>query len=478
MFLRCSRLINCSLKSCLVPKFSAPNNACLLQQNWLRTSVPFYVKGTPVGMPSLSPTMTEGTIIKWHKKEGDKINPGDVICEIQTDKAVVAFEMEDEAVLAKILVPEDTKDIKIGTLIMLTVEEGENWQEVEMPDNVATDAGAPPPASASAPVSSPKPKSEPSSGATEPGHGRHLVGPSVRNLLHHYNIEESQVKATGPKGAILKSDVLDYIKQNNLTPHTEGLKSPAVSHASTKTAVKAAKSVDIELSNIRKIIAKRLTESKSTIPHGYMSADCNMNKLIKLRSEMKKAGASVSVNDFIIKASGLSLKKATGVNVHWNEASGTIEAIPTVDIAVAVATPTGLITPIVKDANSLDVNEISATVRELADRAKQGKLKPHEFQGGSFSISNLGMFGIAEFCAVINPPQSAILAIGGSRLVVNDHGGLEQRMTVTLSYDVRAIEEETAAKFLETFTQLMNDPVSMERSGDGSDNRRLNALVN
>jgi dihydrolipoamide dehydrogenase-binding protein of pyruvate dehydrogenase complex len=292
--------------------------------------------------------------------------------------------------------------------------------------------------------------------------------------------------ASGPHEVLLKGDVLNHIKQNNLKPKSveemsssgHGAGGPSKSGAKSPAQVPSgAQYVDIETSNMRRIIAKRLTQSKTTIPHAYMTANCGVGAVVKERMKLKKAGVAVSVNDYIIKAAGIALKRVPQVNASWIEGENRIEQLRTVDISIAVATPTGLITPIVQNANQLTVGEISQSVRKLAEKARDGKLQPHEFQGGSFSISNLGMFGITEFVAVINPPQSAILAIGTSRVTLRADGAPDQVMTVTLSYDGRVIEEEVAAKFLETFKQIIEDPVLMEEAGDGSDNRRLNALI-
>lgn len=376
---------------------------------------------------------------------------------------------------------EDAKDIKIGTIIALLVEEGENWKVVEMPAGESAIAD-------SAKSTSPTPTAPSATPCSSPHASTQstLLGPSVRNLLHQYGLDQNQISASGPHDILLKGDVLNYIKKNNVTPRNsdEMASNKAVRAPSPPTLptsnlrAKQPKYVDVELSNMRKIIAKRLTQSKTTIPHAYMAADCQVSKVIKLRQELKQSGVGVSVNDFIIKAAGVSLKKTPEVNVRWNAESGTVEAVQAVDISIAVATPNGLITPIIKDANSLSVQDVSSTVKELAERAKVGKLQPHEFQGGSFSISNLGMFGITEFSAIINPPQAAILAIGTTRQVVNGQGGVDQRMTVTLCYDARAVEEEAAARFLEQFATLIGDPALMDQEGDGTRNRRLNALVN
>ena len=417
-------------------------------------------------MPSLSPTMTSGTIVKWVKKEGDPIGAGDLICEVQTDKAIVGLELEEEGILAKILLPDDTQDIKVGTLIGLMVEEGENWKEVEVPADAAS-------------ASSPKEEStmvgqdkEEHRSADKSGH---LLGPSVRNLLNQFGIDGNAIKSSGPHNVILKGDVLRYIQENQLKPR-EATETSASKPSVSKTTPTSAKYTDIELSNMRKTIAKRLTQSKSTIPHSYMTTRCLMNDVIKARKQLKQSGINVSVNDFIIKSAAIALTKVPQVNTTWNDSTFNVDWSPTVDVSVAVATPNGLITPIVKNANNLDLQVISTTVKALAEKARDGKLQPNEFIGGSFSISNLGMFGITEFSAVINPPQTAIMAIGSSQLEFDENERVQSSMTVTLSFDARAIDEEIAAKFLEVFKDTIEDPEHLQNS-DGRENRRLNALV-
>ncbi|RWS17005.1 dihydrolipoamide transacylase-like protein [Dinothrombium tinctorium] len=307
---------------------------------------------------------------------------------------------------------------------------------------------------------------------------KHLIGPSVRNLLHHYGIDRSEIKPSGPRNILLKSDVLHYIKQKNLKPGVSAKEKSSMATEAKRMVPRKEKFVDNELSNMRKTIAKRLTLSKTTIPHSYMTAECNISALLKQRQSFKKSGINVSVNDFVIKAVAVALKMVKEVNVLLDETKNVVKPLENVDISVAVATESGLITPIVKDANRLSVVEIGKTVKELADKAKKGKLQPHEFQGGTFSISNLGMFGITEFIAVINPPQSAILAVGTSRLTTTESGNIAQMMKVTLSYDARAIDEEKSAKFLEIFRDLVENPDKLDKLGDGSDFRRLNYLVN
>lgn len=350
-------------------------------------------------MPVLSPTMTEGTIVKWHKKEGDSIQPGDMICEVQTDKAIVGMELEEECILAKILISEDSKNVKIGEVIALFVEEGEDWKDVEVPERAASSESAP------AEVKSAD-QHEATTGAAhqQAGLSEHQkISPSVRNLLEQYNIDANRVQATGPKNILLKSDVLGYIQSNNLksVDLTSATGAAAASQSSQqpagkqRTSAAAARStensfIDIELSNMRRTIAKRLTESKSTIPHAYMDVACNVNNALKYQAELKKQKIAASFNDIIIKAAALALKKVPEVNSTFNTDKQAIELSRSVDVSVAVATPNGLITPIVWNANQLSVSEINAQVKHLAVKAREGKLQPNEFIGGTFSISNLG----------------------------------------------------------------------------------------
>lgn len=362
-------------------------------------------------------------------------------------------------------VPEDIKDIKVGSLIALFVEEGEDWKDVEIPTDTSpkkTSAEA-----AKLPTSSATPAFVPK--VTSSGKVR-LQAPAARNLLSHYGIDVSSLSASGPKDTLLKEDVLNYIMQNNLKPKSESFGSPATQSKKQKT-----KFTDLELTNMRKIIAKRLTLSKTTIPHSYMTVECNMDEVSRIRQELKSRNVKVSVNDFIIKAAAVSLYKCPQVNVRWNEQQETIEAVQGVDISIAVATPNGLITPIIKNADSLSVEGIAKSVKELSTKARDGKLQPHEFQGGSFSISNLGMFGIKEFSAVINPPQAAILAVGRGVPTFNETCQVNELMRGTLSYDSRVIDEEVAAEFMETFSKMLSEPRLLE--GSPETGKRLSALL-
>ncbi|ODM91889.1 Pyruvate dehydrogenase protein X component, mitochondrial [Orchesella cincta] len=368
-----------------------------------------------VNMPSLSPTMAEGTILKWLKKEGDTINGGDALCEIQTDKAVMSLEHDDDGILAKILIPENT-NVKVGTLIALTVDEGDDWKAVEVP----ADAVEIPAASQSTDSDSSSKPATPSSGSQ--GSDR-LVGPAVNHYLRKYGLKASQVGGTGPHGTVTKGDVLNHALANKIEPVSFDTSPPPPSPptgAPMTTASKPKSSnqngpasfVDLEISNMRRTIAKRLLQSKSTIPHAYGIVQCDMKSLVAFRKSLISAGLKVSVNDLLIKCVANALALNPAVNCVWE--GDQLKQQAQVDISVAVATPNGLITPIVPNAGSKDVVSISSLVKTLAGKARDGKLQPHEFMGGTFSISNLGMFGIHSFSAIINPPQCAILAVGGT----------------------------------------------------------------
>ncbi|XP_068082852.1 pyruvate dehydrogenase protein X component isoform X1 [Anabrus simplex] len=493
-----------------------------------------FVVGQEIRMPSLSPTMSEGTIVKWLKQEGDPIAPGDVLCDIQTDKAVVSFETEEEGILAKILVPENSKDIKVGTLIGLMVGEGEDWKSVE----VSPSAGI----STSAPASGGKDDSGGQPGAKSTFKTSNLTsyGPAVRQLLMKYDLKSDQISPTGYRSKLLKEDVLKYITTNKLTEKplkavkdegwlslsakhsmlnvicshdsssssesdsdstsssdsqeesedkdlsrkpqsvslgvwpfrvplpskVAGAKAPASKPAPAKPQVKKTPGTgfdDIEVSTMRRTIAKRLTESKRQIPHSFTSVQCPIDKILEMRKDMKKDGITVSINDFVIKAVAHALQQCPEVNAHC--IGDQVTLVPNIDISIAVATDTGLITPIVKDAASKGLIEISSVVKELALKAREGKLQPHEFQGGSFTISNLGMFGVKEFSAIINPPQCAILAVGGGQDILGEDGNSQTKITVTLSYDRRAIDEGLAAEFLEVVRNMLENPAIMLLGG-------------
>uniref|UniRef100_A0A131YUL8 Dihydrolipoamide acetyltransferase component of pyruvate dehydrogenase complex n=1 Tax=Rhipicephalus appendiculatus TaxID=34631 RepID=A0A131YUL8_RHIAP len=400
------------------------------------------VKGIELRMPALSPTMTEGTIIKWLKNEGDTVQPGDVLCEIQTDKAVVAYEVEDSGVLAMILKDANSGVQPLNTLIGLMVEEGQDWKDVDVPEETA---GTVPAAAQPAAPAQPKPARAKAS----------MVGPAVKHLLDMYGLKAEDVPATGPHNVLLKADVARYVSSKGISKTVAPPSEPSPQTQTSETL----EYEDMPLTNMRRAIAKRLTLSKTTIPHSYMNVVCSINETLETRKMYAAEGIKVSVNDFIIKAAAMALHRVPAVNATWKNDS--VEFLPDIDISIAVATDTGLITPIVRAADVLGIDEIAATVKELASRARQGKLKPNEFEGGSFSISNLGMFGISQFSAVINPPQASILAIGGSAMVPGYDGKPRHAMAATLSYDARVITEESAAEFVKAFKDHMEQPLNM-----------------
>ncbi|XP_014485358.1 PREDICTED: dihydrolipoyllysine-residue acetyltransferase component of pyruvate dehydrogenase complex, mitochondrial-like [Dinoponera quadriceps] len=407
-------------------------------------------------MPALSPTMTTGTIIKWLKREGDEIQPGDALAEIQTDKAVMAFELEEECILAKILVPEGSQ-VEIGQLIAITVEKDTDWKQAVVPALTKPSAA---PTPASAPPPSPAQPAT-AAGAKPPPSGQ-VYGLAVKRLLEEYGLSSGSIKGTGRTNRLLKSDVLAYIQAHNVKKVTlkagEAPKTAKASPLETHVPVgKPSPYEDIEISNIRSVIAKRLGESKSTIPHSYAVIDINIDKLIELRGKLKtEEDVNVSINDFVTKAVAYALVECPDINTIYK--NGQVVRVPKIDVSVAVATSTGLITPIVFDTVAKSLTDISKNIRELAEKARKNQLKPHEFQGGTFTISNLGMFGIKEFSAIINPPQTAILAVGSGREELDSSLTKVTTMTVTLSYDRRAIDEDQAADFLAVLKSMLQDP--------------------
>jgi len=426
--------------------------------------------GTAVNMPSLSPTMEEGTIVKWHKAEGEAIAAGDVLCDIQTDKAVVSMEADDDGIVAKIIM-EEGAGAKVGTLIALLVGEGEDWKDVAVPGSAppppAAAAAALPEASAPAPATSGQPLTAP----VQEFHFTHpaQTGPAAALLLSQYSINPADVSGSGPKGNLTKTDVLQYIKAKALpTPAPANVPLPKAAVAPAAEPAKATSAppppprptsghTDVELTSMRRVIAKRLTESKQQAPHGYSSATSDITAISRLRQEYIRSGFKVSINDFVIKAAATALQYVPQINA--NVVNEELVHQSNIDISVAVATPAGLITPIVKDAAGKPIQQISADVKELAGRAKDNKLKLDEFQGGTFTISNLGMFGIAEFTAIINAPQVAILAVGGGRNVIHpDTMQATTVMTATLSFDRRYIDEAAAADFMAVFQRVMERP--------------------
>ncbi|XXG62929.1 hypothetical protein AAC387_Pa05g1215 [Persea americana] len=413
-------------------------------------------------MPALSPTMNQGNIAKWRKKEGDKIEVGDVICEIETDKATLEFESMEEGYLAKILAPEGSKDVAVGQPIAITVEDSEDIKNVPTTLSSASD-------------NEEEKSTHGDVGNRErtPQTSYSRISPSAKLLIAEFGLDTTSLKASGPRGTLLKGDVLAAIKsgmglsrasnssrekkslsESTLSPQPTPHTSPSRPRSPTLT-VDAHE--DFPNSQIRKVIARRLLESKQSIPHFYLSSDVILDPLLALRKELKdQHDVKVSVNDIVIKAVALALRNVPEVNAYWNEEKGEAALCDSVDISVAVATEKGLMTPIVRNADQKSLSAISIEVKELAEKARAGKLAPNEFQGGTFSISNLGMFPVDCFCAIINPPQACILAVGrGNRVVepVVDSDGTERptvvtKMNLTLSADNRVFDSDIGGRFL------------------------------
>jgi len=408
-------------------------------------------------MPALSPTMTEGKLAKWVKKEGDTVEAGDVIAEIETDKATMEVEAVDEGTLAKIIVPEGTEGVKVNSVIAVLLEEGESLSDVDVSNDTAP-AAAPAP-KAEAVKSAPATATVASAPAQNSG-DRVFASPLAKRIAKEKGVNLSNVKGSGPRGRIVKAD-LD--KAPASAPSASPTRSAPSSGIDAKALADAYK-MPYELipnSGVRKVIASRLLESKVTVPHYYLTIHCEIDKLLNVRKEVNDGanGAyKLSVNDFIMKASAMAQARIPAANVAWTD-DATIQYTRS-DVCVAVATEGGLITPIVKDAANKNLKDMSNEIKDLAKRAREGKLQPHEFQGGTMSVSNLGMYGIDEFTAIINPPQCCILAVGAGtqRAVVKDGAVVPATvMTVTASFDHRAIDGAVGAEYLAEFKKLIED---------------------
>jgi pyruvate dehydrogenase complex dihydrolipoamide acetyltransferase long form len=412
--------------------------------------------------------MTEGTVVAWSVAVGDEVSAGDVLCDIETDKATMAMESSEDGYIAALLVEDGTGGIPVGAPVAVMVED--EGEEADMSVVEAASAAgaaveeAPAPAASAAAVAAPAAPAAPV--AVAQGATAKPLSPAVLAMVNRHGLDAGAIPATGPKGHILKGDVLAFMSGEVVgapaapAPVAAAAAAPAADGAVPLKPDGTPRYTDIPASNIRKIIASRLTESKTQIPHAYATIDVDVTAMMKWRKETIEAtGEKFSVNDVIIKSSALALRSVPEVNVALGE-DGEPVRLSTVDISVAVATPTGLITPIVFGADSLGVTGISGTVRELAGRARDGGLKPEEFQGGTFSVSNLGMFGITAFSAVINPPQSCILAVGGTRPVVcAETMGIKQMATFTISADARVVDDAMSQKFLASFKRFMENPI-------------------
>ncbi len=433
---------------------------------------------TEILMPALSPTMEEGTLAKWLVKEGDTVASGDLLAEIETDKATMEFEAVDEGVVGKILVPEGTEGVKVNAPIAVLLAEGESADDIGSAPAPKTAPEAPK-ASETAAEAAPGRSSEmatanaPAAPAKADG-TRVFASPLARRIAKDKGLDLSRIKGSGPKGRIVKADVETAEPGKVAAPVAEASATPTTTTAPAGPSTDAVLRIyesrafeEIKLDGMRKTIAARLTEAKQTIPHFYLRRDIRLDALMTFRADLnaklEKRGLKLSVNDFIIKACAIALQQVPAANAVW--AGDRILQLKPSDVAVAVAIEGGLFTPVLKDAEMKSLSALSAEMKDLAARARDRKLAPHEYQGGSFAISNLGMFGIDNFDAVINPPHGGILAVGTGvkKPVVNAKGEIEvaTMMSVTLSVDHRVIDGALGAELLQAIVENLENPLSM-----------------
>ena len=427
-----------------------------------------------ITMPALSPTMEEGILAKWHVKEGDKVESGMVLAEIETDKATMEVEAVDEGIVGKILVAEGTEGVKVNAVIAILLEEGEDKSALDKP--AAAPVAAPPAApSVSSADTSPaskggsadKPVSSPTSGGSggkvADGGERLKASPLAKRIAADKGLDLAAITGSGPHGRIVKRDV------ENAQPGAAPAAAPVeIDHDAplARYGIAADRYDVIKADGITKIAAKRLSESFRDIPHFPLNVDCRIDALLDFRKRINEAageGVKVSVNDILIKAAGLALKRVPAANASWIE-DGRIALHKHADVSMAVAIEGGLITPIIFDADTKGLVQISEESKDLAARARNRKLKPEEFQGGTFSLSNLGMFGIQSFASIINPPQGMILSVGAGeqRPVVKDGAlAIATVMTVTLTCDHRVVDGATGAKWIAAFRTFVEDPMTM-----------------
>jgi pyruvate dehydrogenase E2 component (dihydrolipoamide acetyltransferase) len=438
-------------------------------------------------MPALSPTMEEGTLAKWLVKEGDEVKSGDILAEIETDKATMEFEAVDEGTVAKILVPEGTDGVKVGAPIAILAGEGEDASAAASAAPKADTAPPAPPKAPSPPKPDETPKAPPAPAAVETppaprapaapspqpsrtrGEGERVkASPLAKRLAQAQNVDLSTLQGSGPGGRIVRADVDAAIGKSPKAAPAGVPAAPALAtHLVTPGPMEQAIPHEaVKLSNIRKTIARRLTESKQQIPHIYLTVDINLDALLKLRGELNKGlesrGLKLSVNDLLIKALAQALIEVPECNVSF--AGDQLFKYSRADISVAVSIPAGLITPIIVGADSKSVSAISTEMKDLAARARDGKLQPQEYQGGTASLSNMGMYGIKNFEAVINPPQGMIMAIGAGEkrpYVINDSLQIATVMSATGSFDHRAIDGADGAKLMQAFKRLVENPLGM-----------------
>ena len=438
---------------------------------------------TPILMPALSPTMEKGKLAKWLKAEGDEVRSGDVIAEIETDKATMEVEAVDEGRLGKIMIPEGTDDVAVNTPIAMILAAGEDASAIAAPmagakpapakpaEAQAPEAKAPPAKPAEQKPAEPKPVAQPSG---DKGDGRIFASPLARRLAKEAGIDIRLLKGSGPNGRIVKVDVEGKAPQARAeapaTPRAPAI-APAMSDEQVMKLFEPGSFEVVPHDGMRRIIGTRLLQAKQTIPHFYLTIDCGLDTLLEARATLndhapkdKDGNPSwkLSVNDFLIKALGLALKRVPDANVTWTE--NALLKHNRADVGVAVAIEGGLFTPVIRDADQKSLSQISQEMKELAAKARKRRLAPHEYQGGTTAISNLGMFGIRNFDAVINPPHATILAVGAGEkrpVVIADKVEIRTLMTATLSCDHRAVDGALGARLLEAFKALVEQPVLM-----------------
>ena len=416
-----------------------------------------------IQMPALSPTMEEGTLTKWLIKEGDTVESGDIMAEIETDKATMEFEAVDEGIIGKIIIPEGTTGVKVNEIIAILLEDGEDASSIEIQEDIKLKNNTNDAVNVTnTEIKEIKADVIKSNSSAD----RVFATPLARRIAKSKDLDLNSISGSGPYGRIVKADVEVSISLPSKDTVTITMAKSASSE-SVKSLYKERVFIEIELDGMRKVIANRLTEAKQTIPHFYLRKSVNLDKLLKIRTEMNEGladkGTKISVNDFIIKASSLALQDVPKANVVWAE--DRILQMKASDVAVAVSVEGGLFTPVIFDSENKSLSSLSSEIKDLASRARDRKLLPSEYQGGSFAISNLGMMGVENFDAVINPPHGSILAVGAGvkKPIVLDDGSVSVAtiMSLTLSVDHRAIDGALGAEFLSKITQYLENPLTM-----------------
>ncbi|MDB4146327.1 pyruvate dehydrogenase complex dihydrolipoamide acetyltransferase [Amylibacter sp.] len=416
-----------------------------------------------IQMPALSPTMEEGTLTKWLIKEGDTVESGDIMAEIETDKATMEFEAVDEGIIGKIIIPEGTTGVKVNEIIAILLEDGEDASSIEIQEDIKLKNNTNDEVNVTnTEIKEIKADVIKSNSSAD----RVFATPLARRIAKSKDLDLNSINGSGPYGRIVKADVEVSISLPSKDTVTTTMAKSASSET-IKSLYKERVFIEIELDGMRKVIANRLTEAKQTIPHFYLRKSVNLDKLLKIRTEMNEGladkGTKISVNDFIIKASSLALQDVPKANVVWAE--DRILQMKASDVAVAVSVKGGLFTPVIFDSENKSLSSLSSEIKDLASRARDRKLLPSEYQGGSFAISNLGMMGVENFDAVINPPHGSILAVGAGvkKPIVLDDGSVSVAtiMSLTLSVDHRAIDGALGAEFLSKITQYLENPLTM-----------------